>query len=195
MFKWNIDTVASTTNSATFRILEGEVTISHQRFLDLIVNSEDFMKLYNSRLGDCDYKAFFWENKPVTNRNLDEPYEFRLIDSDYLAGADPSVQTFQQYFEAGREVVSFSNLGGDAQLVVPCPVEDHSVYTHIGNFVRYAPEAQILSFWKKIGIEMQNRVSDEPIWLSTSGLGVSWLHVRLDSVPKYYQTESYKQLA
>lgn len=167
MFKWEINTIASTTYSTTFLILEDEETISHQRFLDLIVNSRDFKKLYNSR----------------------------LIDSEYLAGVNPDAQTFQQFFNAGCDVVSFPNLGGDAQLVAPCPVEDHSVYTHIGNFVRHAPESQILSFWNEIGIEMQNRVSDEPVWLSTSGLGVSWLHVRLDSVPKYYQTEEYKQFA
>jgi len=29
-------------------------------------------------------------------------------------------------------------------------------------------------------------------WLSTSGLGVGWLHVRLDSRPKYYTYEPYK---
>ena len=26
-----------------------------------------------------------------------------------------------------------------------------------------------------------------PVWMSTSGAGVSWLHIRLDSRPKYYQ--------
>ena len=29
------------------------------------------------------------------------------------------------------------------------------------------------------------------VWLSTSGLGVYWLHVRLDSRPKYYQFKEF----
>jgi hypothetical protein len=29
------------------------------------------------------------------------------------------------------------------------------------------------------------------MWLSTSGLGVAWLHIRLDSTPKYYQHQPY----
>lgn len=33
---------------------------------------------------------------------------------------------------------------------------------------------------------------DVPIWLSTSGLGVYWLHVRLDTRPKYYNHDEYK---
>jgi hypothetical protein len=30
-------------------------------------------------------------------------------------------------------------------------------------------------------------------WISTSGLGVPWVHVRLDSYPKYYQYRPYAQ--
>jgi hypothetical protein len=38
---------------------------------------------------------------------------------------------------------------------------------------------------------MQQRVSASPLWLSTAGMGVSWLHLRLDSRPKYYRHRSY----
>lgn len=31
-----------------------------------------------------------------------------------------------------------------------------------------------------------------PRWLSTSGLGVSYLHVRIDSRPKYYSFDEYR---
>ena len=35
--------------------------------------------------------------------------------------------------------------------------------------------------------------NDVPVWTSTSGLGVYWLHVRLDSRPKYYQHQPFKK--
>ncbi len=35
-------------------------------------------------------------------------------------------------------------------------------------------------------------ISDRPIWLSTAGGGVAWLHVRLDSTPKYYGYAPYR---
>ena len=36
------------------------------------------------------------------------------------------------------------------------------------------------------------RLSDRPLWLSTSGAGVAWLHVRLDDRPKYIQHAPYR---
>lgn len=51
-----------------------------------------------------------------------------------------------------------------------------------------------------VGKEVERRVASNshggtpvPLWVSTSGLGVSWLHVRLDSRPKYYTYAPYKQ--
>jgi hypothetical protein len=32
-----------------------------------------------------------------------------------------------------------------------------------------------------------------PLWVSTSGLAVPWLHLRLDARPKYYGFEPYKR--
>ena len=34
--------------------------------------------------------------------------------------------------------------------------------------------------------------NNEPIWFSTSGSGVAWLHFRLDSRPKYYTYKPFK---
>jgi hypothetical protein len=33
---------------------------------------------------------------------------------------------------------------------------------------------------------MQRRLNNKPVWLSTAGAGVAWLHIRLDDRPKYY---------
>ncbi len=43
------------------------------------------------------------------------------------------------------------------------------------------------------GQEMEKRVSDKPVWLSTAGGGVPWLHVRLDNRPKYYSYRPYRE--
>ena len=39
---------------------------------------------------------------------------------------------------------------------------------------------------------MEARIGIQPIWLSTAGMGVPWLHVRLDSRPKYYAFGPYR---
>ncbi len=39
---------------------------------------------------------------------------------------------------------------------------------------------------------MLARLNSKPVWLSTAGAGVSWLHVRLDDKPKYYGHAPYR---
>ena len=36
--------------------------------------------------------------------------------------------------------------------------------------------------------------SQRPLWLSTNGLGVAWLHARIDARPKYYSHRPYRAL-
>lgn len=189
---WNINEIGSTNSNRKFQLLENESPVSHRRFLELLAGDQNFVVFYNSYLENCDFEAFFWENKPLTQYNLNKIYECNLVQSELLAGVKPDTQTFSSYFKSTQNVVSFPNLGGDAKLIVPCPDTNPDVYTHIGNFVRKAPKQQIMKFWKRVGSDMLNEISNKPKWLSTSGIGVFWLHVRIDTIPKYYQTEEYK---
>ena len=69
-------------------------------------------------------------------------------------------------------------------------------YGHVANFVRGAPEAQVVALFKKVGETFEALVAQRgarPVWLSTEGSGVPWLHVRMDSRPKYYHTAAYKR--
>ena len=59
------------------------------------------------------------------------------------------------------------------------------------SFVRYAPHDQVTSLLKVTADEVMTNLSEDKLWLSTSGLGVSWLHMRLDSRPKYYNYIDY----
>jgi|AntRauTorcE11897_2_1112592.scaffolds.fasta_scaffold03376_2 hypothetical protein len=191
---WNAITLESNQDNLTFRLQENGALVSHRKFLTLLSENDTFIDWYNRLLADSPFDAFFWENKPVTDQNLDEPYECTIVKSGQLSRVSPDSTTFDSYFSSDSDTVTFSNLGGDAQLVVPCPVADRSVYTQIGSFIREAPGHQIVDFWKRVGEEMLNHIQSDPRWLSTSGLGVYWLHVRIDSAPKYYQTEEYKTL-
>ena len=153
-----------------------------------------FADWYNQQLADCPFDAFFWENKPVTKQNLDETYECTIVKSSLLRGCRRIHPRSIPISNLTPIPSRFRILAEMRQLVVPCPVAEKSVYTQIGGFVRDAPGHQILDFWTRVGKEMLGHVQQDPRWLSTSGLGVYWLHVRIDSVPKYYQTETYKRL-
>ena len=131
----------------------------------------------------------------MTRGNLDQVFESVLVDCPQLTRATPDRLTFASYFEAAapdEKVVCFPNLGHDAQLLVPCPLADPNSYTHLASFVREAPEQQVHALWRNLGQELASRLSDRPIWTSSNGLGVYWLHLRLDSRPKYYHYAPYR---
>jgi hypothetical protein len=108
----------------------------------------------------------------------------------------PDPEAFAEHFRGASEasVLAFPNLSGDALMVVPCPLAADSAYGHLAAFVREAPEAQRDALWLAVGEAMSRRMSAKPVWLSTAGAGVSWLHVRLDDRPKYYGHEPYRTL-
>jgi hypothetical protein len=161
-------------------------------------DSEMFRSFFTSLLADAPFQAYFWETPPVTTTNLHQTFEFVWVDSPSLAARQADSHAFDEYFKSAKQdeqVITFPNLGQDAVLVVPCPLAPSSVYAHLSTFVRNAPNAQTHELWQRVGEMIEKEVSDRPLWLSTSGLGVSWLHVRLDSVPKYYTYHPYKTFA
>jgi len=43
-----------------------------------------------------------------------------------------------------------------------------------------------------VGAALERQLGAQPVWLNTSGLGIYWLHIRLDSSPKYYTHAPYR---
>eukprot|EP01060_Flectonema_neradi_P015106 TRINITY_DN2178_c0_g1_i1.p1 TRINITY_DN2178_c0_g1~~TRINITY_DN2178_c0_g1_i1.p1 ORF type:complete len:260 (+),score=53.97 TRINITY_DN2178_c0_g1_i1:62-781(+) len=140
------------------------------------------------------YKAVFFETPMVV---LDRQFEFAVLDASNTGLDDRAPGNAFVEYCTGDDVVAFPTPRGDAQLVVPCEKSEKSCYPHllrvIGTTNSCVPESQLLLFWKLVGSEALKKSATEPhLWLSTSGLGVSWLHFRLDTTPKYYTYVPYK---
>lgn len=164
------------------------------RFRDVLRHwqtDERFRMFFSQILADCSFRAFRWETPPVTTSTIDRDFEFVLLKCDTLERPVDRF-SFAEHFSTS-DVVTIPNLSGDAILVVPCPVADDRCYGHIAAFVRNAPEHQVQAMWKEVARAMTDRLSQTPVWLSTAGMGVSWLHVRLDNRPKYYGHETYRE--
>lgn len=148
----------------------------------------------------CEYlvsraaEAIFWETPPCTLSSADRAFEFVWVPATHLAQARPDSRSFQEHFRAdsARPVVVFQNLGGDATLVVPEGSGPSQNYAHLLSFLRNAPERQVHELLRTLGATFRETLSHEPIWVSTAGMGVPWLHIRLDSYPKYYRFREYK---
>jgi hypothetical protein len=155
------------------------------------VSSETLRRLWLDWLSALTLDAYVWECPPVTAANLSRPFECVFLSSPGLAGLRPEPDVFAEHFLSGRSVVTFGNLGGDAVLVAPCPAGDRRDFSHLAQFVRTAAPEQQGALWQSVGEALRARVGADPTWLSTAGHGVAWLHVRLDSRPKYYRHAAY----
>ena len=155
-------------------------------------DNADFRGLFNAALAESPFVAFRWETPGVTASSAARPFEFVLLDAPGLARR-PDRWAFAEHFRDAERVVTFPNLGGDAVLVVPCPVAGDSAYGHLAAFVREAPEHQRDDLWRAVGEAVEGRLGVKPVWVSTAGAGVAWLHVRLDDRPKYYAHARYAE--
>jgi hypothetical protein len=170
--------------------------VSYRRIIDSWRADEAFRRFFISLLAEAPFSAYLWETPPVTRDTMDHPFEFVLVDNKQLANAQPDARAFDDQFRSAPingEVVAFSNLSGDALLVAPCPRTSDGCYAHLATFSRNAPLQQQHLLWQLVGETIAQRLDEHPLWISTSGLGVYWLHVRLDAYPKYYAFEPYRK--
>lgn len=159
---------------------------------------EAFRAFTLATLAASPYGAVFWEMPPIRRGALDRPYEYVAVPSAALERIRPDPTDFRARLTAPGEpatVRTFPNLSGDALLVAPAPIAGAEAYGHIAAFARLAPIGQghELLFAVAGGITTILGRSDRPLWVSTAGLGVPWLHVRLDSRPKYYTHAPYRR--
>ncbi|MEO0341482.1 MAG: hypothetical protein AAF242_20010 [Bacteroidota bacterium] len=191
---WEIHQIELTEQVYQYQIRRAETWLSFSEVIQLWQVDLSFRIWYTDQLNNCPFEAFFWEHPPITITDLEKDYEFVLIKSTGLLGLKANPRPFQSFFKNKSLVVDFPNLRGDAHLVVPGPIEGHADYTHLACFLRSATEDQIDQFWQTVGDIFRANINIEPTWLSTHGLGVAWLHVRIDRYPKYYHHASYSVL-
>lgn len=177
-----------------FTITRNGIQATYSDVLFAWRDSQEFRTLFNSELAKTPYRAFRWESPAVTQATIDRPFECVLLDSPLL-DRRPDAQAFAEHFVGhAADVVAVPNLGGDAILVIPRRLVEESAYVHLATFVRSAPEMQRDALWRQIVESMLERLNDKPVWLSTAGAGVAWLHVRLDDRPKYYVYGPYRSV-
>lgn len=172
-----------------------QVRLTYHDVIELWRTDRMFCTLFNDLLASSGFEAFFWETPPVSMKSRFQEFECVLLDAPSLVGRSPDGVSFREQFSnaMSKQVVVVENLGGDARLIVPCPKVEEDVYSHLASFVRKAPREQ-QQLWHEVGDRLSSAIGTAPIWLSTSGLGVMWLHITLDCRPKYYTFSPYRQV-
>jgi hypothetical protein len=189
---WRVQRLEPAVMHAT--LLSGGTPLTMGAVLARWSNDDAFRACWTRALRDLPFEAYCWEMPPLTRAVLDRPFECVFVASPALAAVRADPRPFAQYLnraEGAAGAVTFENLGRDALLVAPNPRAGAAAYAHLAVFLRRAPTDQAEAFWRSVAQAVESRLGDVPLWLSTAGLGVHWLHVRVDSRPKYYRYAEY----
>jgi hypothetical protein len=162
--------------------------------LNCLQREPRFRQFLTDVLAASDFAAFRWETPPISVARVTRPFEFVMIDAPYLdVAAEPDV--FARYFEqqpSDSVVMVVPNLSRTAQLVVPRELGTRlDCYAHFAAFLRGAPTPQVHQLWQSVASTALGALSARPLWTSTAGAGVAWLHVRIENTPKYYSYRPY----
>lgn len=149
-----------------------------------------FRAQWITSLKSIPFRAYCWECPPVSGSTRNSAFECVFVPSPSLARMKTDAYAFSGHFRPGSGAATFWNLGGDALLVAPCP-EQTGNFAHLASFTATASAERQDALWKAVGEALATRIGPQPLWLSTAGHGVAWLHVRLDSSPKYYRHAPY----
>ncbi len=186
---------AGSGHALRYRIARGQVVLSWRELLELLNARDDFRHFFCRLLRRVPYDAYYWETPPITSESQGLGFEFVAVKAPALASLRADPLPFRDQFDAaapGQDVIVFDNLGGDASLVAPVGIGPMDAYAHLAAFMRRAPDRQQQHFWQTAAATLQTRLGESPTWLSTAGLGVAWLHLRLDTRPKYYSYVPYR---
>ena len=170
---------------------EGDEELSYSDFLELLQKEPAFRSFFIGLLSNIPFHAYQWETPPLGSSSVTQPFQF-VVSRNPGIDLPPDPGPFRQYFNStSGSTAVFNNLGNDAILIAPKPGGEDLNYSHIGAFTEEAPTKQQHALWQVVGRITQEQISDEPLWLNTAGGGVAWLHVRLDSRPKYYRHQPF----
>jgi hypothetical protein len=207
LYATSVESLSERVHRYTVSHRGGTTLLRWDEVLELWRTDRSFALFFTAMLAASPFESFFWECPASSYATLSAPFECVTIRASTFARANPA--NFAEHFNAGMGAATFLSLGGDATLVAPtglvgaglvgaglvgAPGEARASYGHIAAFCRGASESQHLAVWQAVGAALaaHNSASGgRPVWLSTEGSGVPWLHIRMDSRPKYYHLSNF----
>lgn len=131
-------------------------------------------------------KQFFWETSKISS--FDDLFQEEFIEIDSFFNKEQNYDLYNEYISKSnnKNVTSFYNLSKTSLLIIPMPREGKN-YISLKDFIDNASENQQKEFWKYVAKKIISfKKKNNVIYVSTHGLAVPYLHVRLDNSSKYY---------
>lgn len=138
-------------------------------------------------------KPFFYETSFISS-NYEEEYKEKFIESDLFDNMKQNYKLFKKYIikSKNKYVITFFNLSKTSLLIIPYPKQNKK-FTTLKHFIDNSTQLQQKKFWKKVSNSIKKMLKIyKKVWVSTHGTGVPYLHIRIDTIPKYYITNKFK---
>lgn len=124
------------------KLLEGKVEIaiksddrvwSFYQVFQAWQKDPEFALWWQQQLASVSYPAIFWECPPLRKQEVGRPFRCVWMRSPRLSRISANDNAFAEYWRPRNKsrVVSFTNLGKDARLVVPMPGPGGEQYAHL----------------------------------------------------------------
>jgi len=196
-----------------FKISDDGRIVTNRQLPVLLQNDDEFVNVLSATIAGYDpttLPGLFFESKPIYKQTLDEEYEFVLISTDKFLGKRQNNKTFKKYWDSydyqgtSRKYSRiFPSLSKRSTMITPVPRKEDgeylNYYSNLQDFLIHGLTYDIRAFWNTWGKGLEDwyikiQDGDVPkVCVNTAGLGVYFLHGRLDPKPKYYKFVEYRE--
>lgn len=162
--------------------------MSMELFFENLKNNEIFRNDIINIFMECEHDNVYWEFPPFFLETKQNVAKFAIIKCGNFGKSNSA--SFKNFLnnKKDNEIVIFKNLSGDTDLITINSVDpENPNFCHIMKFMKNSSHKNKHQLLKTIGKEMLKYSNNiDPIYLSTHGHGVPWLHVRISKFRKYY---------
>ncbi len=164
-------------------IIEYDFHMNIGKARNLLSKNKTFRSTCTRILQSVSYPDYVWYLCKIEKGYETNPFKFIVKQTVLDCKEDP--KTFDAVnFDKSMNIIP--NLSKNALLLVPKYLQKsrNGCYTSIAKFMRYGPPSQVDDFWKILAEILTYKID---AWISTHGHGVCYLHLRIDSQPKYLE--------
>lgn len=183
--------------------------VTVEEWVQSMLTCNETLHAFLDVLRQTPFDGFFFETRPVNATTVKtKPFEFVLVDAPDLYQFATGKASPRKFAEPLANCTAhdldtacvFVSLHADTTLVSPQPPTDTALLPHYSNLASFcrlqAPRRVVHTVWQLalqtylLAVTKTNHHNN--IWLSTAGMGVPWLHLRIAQRPRYYTYASFR---
>ncbi|MEM9929699.1 MAG: hypothetical protein AAF840_07770 [Bacteroidota bacterium] len=189
------NTLPLSPTTVQFTLHEDRQPLTFTQVVQHWISTPAFRDFYTDLVLEHGDVGCFWEHPRLHQGTAGKPYECVITRTAAFGRYAANFAPFQRAVQAGARISVFPNLNGEALLIVPNKTIAGAFNGRdLVAFLQTAPADLIHELWQTIGLQVEDALAEGSRFqfLSTHGLGVLWLHVRLEERPKYYHHRAYR---